>query len=377
MEQNSKNTNKTLQPVFLSFMGTGDPVGNDPREKAERILSQNLIYLCKSKARSAGELARELSVPTPYIEQELEIQCRGANGQYGMLREAGQGKYISNILIVDKEEYAAANKLYSKFAPSFCQCLAGNIETHREKLLSLKKPGSAIDIRLLLWIIISREIWSFNCQVRDELKTFFSDTEPAVRPFTCVAIDAYADNHFYGNDGISAKHICGYSNVYVENLYGNRLQAHFHCGHNISADPLLLLTIRCAKGLALSDLSEEEREIAAKAIQCGYLRKDGNLLEPAIIVLDPDTHNALWGIFDGAGIRTEIRDLAHALAKELSGFMKKHIPAHLMGEYVHYNTCVASNHFFRNVVEECIDRKILNAPENPLGPEGILMILQR
>jgi len=381
MKQNSSNTNMTLKPISLSFIGTGDPVGNDPREKAERALSQNLIYLCKSQPKSAEELARDLHVPMPYIEQELEIQCRGVNGQYGMLRKAGQGKYISNILIVNREEYAAANELYSEYASSFCQCLAEDIAANREKILSLKQPGSPKDIHLLLWIIIPRKIWSFNCQVENELKAIFSDTEPAIRPFTCVAVEAYANagNHFYGNDGISAKHICGYSNIYVENLYGDRLHAHFHCSLDISRDPLLLLTIRCVHGLALSDLSEEEREIAARAIQCGYLRKNGELLEPAIVVLEPDSRDALWNTFGepGAGTRDKTQNLAHTLAAKLSGFMKKHIPAHLMGEYAHYNSCVASNHFFHNVVEECIDREILNAPENPLGPEGVLMVLQR
>lgn len=35
-----------LKPVKLAFLGTGNPCGNDPRSKTERIFSQNLIYLC-------------------------------------------------------------------------------------------------------------------------------------------------------------------------------------------------------------------------------------------------------------------------------------------------------------------------------------------
>lgn len=393
MKQNKHNTNRTLQPVSLTFIGTGNPVGNDPREKADRILSQNLIYLCKSRAASAEELARELNVPMPYIEQELEIQCRGVNGRYGMLRRAGQGKYISNILIVDREEYAAANKLYSKYASSFCQYLAGAIEAGRDRILSVKQLGSPKNISLLFWLLISKAIWSFNCQVQDALQSIFGDTESADRPFTCVAIEAYTEtcSHFYGNDGISAQQICGYSNVYVENLYGDRLQAHFHCNLNLSNDPLLLLTIRSVNGLALSDLSGEEQEIAAKAIQCGYLQKNGEFLEPAIVVLDPDSRQELWNAFSEsmrnigalpqampqAAPRASLQALAQNLASELAGFMKKHIPAHLMGEYAGYNTCVASNLFFHNVVEECISRRILNAPKNPLGPEGVLMVLQK
>ncbi|MDE7222573.1 MAG: RNA polymerase sigma factor [Acetatifactor sp.] len=379
MEQNSLSTNKTLRPVSLSFIGTGDPVGNDPRVKAERILSQNLIYLCRSKARSAEELARELNVPMPYIEQELEIQCQGANGHYGMLQKTEQGKYVANILVVDKEEYEAANGIFEKYSPSFCKSLADGIERNQDKILSLKRLCSAKDSRLLLWILINKVICSFTGQVGDELQSVLSDTEPVSRPFTCVAIEGYPDAHsgFYGNDGIIAQHFCGYSRIYVENLYGNRLQPHFHCDHNISNDALLLLTIRCVGGLPLSSLSEEEQEIAAKAIQCGYLCKNSDSLEPAIVVLDSAScgEKELWKMADM--LLENTRELACALAKDLAGFIKKHIPTHLMGEYPYYNTCIASNHFFHAVVEECISQGILNAPENPLGSEGVLMILTR
>ena len=50
-----ENKNLLLKPVNLAFIGTGNPVGNDPSEKArERLLSQNLIYLCKNEAKTAA-----------------------------------------------------------------------------------------------------------------------------------------------------------------------------------------------------------------------------------------------------------------------------------------------------------------------------------
>ena len=69
-----------LKPIKLAISGTGNPCGNDPRSKTERMFSQNLIYLCKDKPKSAKELSEELSGPRPYIEEELEIQCHGENG---------------------------------------------------------------------------------------------------------------------------------------------------------------------------------------------------------------------------------------------------------------------------------------------------------
>ena len=93
--------NLSLKPIRLAISGTGNPCGNDPRSKAERMLSQNLIYLCKDKPKSAKELSDELCIPMPYVEEELEIQCRGENGSYGMLRKLDNEKYALNILLVD------------------------------------------------------------------------------------------------------------------------------------------------------------------------------------------------------------------------------------------------------------------------------------
>ena len=45
----------------------------------------------------------------PYVEEELEIQCRGENGSYGMLRKLDNEKYALNILLVDYSEYNQAN----------------------------------------------------------------------------------------------------------------------------------------------------------------------------------------------------------------------------------------------------------------------------
>lgn len=379
MKNSNQNINRTLQPVSLFFHGDGNPNGNNPSQKAERILSQNLVYLCKSEAKSAGELARELNVPMPYIEQELEIQCHGLNGSYGLLRKTQQGKYISNILIIDRDEYIAAGEIYQRYVQPFCSCLTAKVQDNRERILAAAPVGHK-DMPLLLWRLTREEVWDFSTQVKKELADYFSDVPLPQRPFTTLAVADYGDqvseNLVYGCDGIQSEGIYGYSRVIVQNMYGPRLQAHFHCGHNISNDPLLLLTIRCADGLPLSSLSEQEQEIAARAIQCGYLRKNGNSLEPAILVFSGSNDPAGSFLNVLGHLSEEACIMAHTLAGELAEFMKKHIPPHLMGEYRFYHSAVTSG-FFHNVAEECIRSGILNAPENPLGPEGVLMILEK
>lgn len=372
-------TNMMLQPISLSFIGSGVPVGNDPSQNAQRTLSQHLLYLCRTEAKTAGELAEEMGIPARYIEEELELQCRGVNGQYGLFRNVGQGKYIANIIVADWDEYTAANGIYGEYVSAFCSHLSDCIAAGQEELRAFLQRSRNKDSNLLLWSLMEDIIGAFVGQVEKELDYSFANQASSDRQFTTVAV-AHTDNLsaqqcFYGCDSIRGQNICGYSYVLVRNLYGGRLRAHFHCGHDIGSDPLLVFTIRCLSGLALSDLSEGEYEIAARAIQNGYLQKRGEMIEPAILVLS----NGIGDYMDFQNLLGSLRGrtqrLAFSVGRELAGFMKECIPRHLRDDYRYYNSGIAAQNFFHDVVEECIRRDILVPPARPLGPEGVLMVL--
>lgn len=378
MKGDSNDRNRITPPVSLTFFGEGAPVGNDPGRTAQSRLSQTLAYLCRAEEKTAARLAEATGIPVPYIEEELKRQCRGANGQYGLLRCTETGKYIANIIIADREEYEAVNTLYRKYASAFCGLLADGVAAGREELeafirRNLHKNAS---LNLLLWALIPDIVGSFVGQVGAGLAGTFANVVPSNRPFTAVAVANMPDhNSFYGCDSIVGHHICGYSDILVRNLYGNRLQAHFRCGHDIAADPLLRLAIRCAEGLPVTALSSEDRETAESAIRQGYLQERDGVLEPAILVLaDGISVYIEFQSLLGA-LEEDARELAHTLAGELGMWMREHIPGHLLGDYPYYNSCLASHSFYHDVVEECIRREILNAPDSPLGSEGMLMVL--
>lgn len=71
-------------------------------------------------------------------------------------------------------------------------------------------------------------------------------------------------------------------------------------------------------------------------------------------------------------LRERTQRPAHSVGGELAGFMKECIPGHLLDDYRYYNSGIASQSFFHDVVEECIRRDILFPPARPLGPEGVL-----
>ena len=369
-----------LKPIKLAISGTGNPCGNDPRSKTERMFSQSLIYLCKDKPKSAKELSEELCVPMPYIEEELEIQCHGENGKYGMLRKLDNGKYVVNIHLVDYDEYDQANKIYEKHLPEFCNIIKTVLKQNKEKILSFPYLSEQKDVRFIMWTLISRTVWDFEEKINKVLaEKYFSDVTPVKRNFSCVAV-AYTDEQkpafdFYGSDGIDATSVGGYKSVFVSNIYGKHIDKHFHCGHNLSHDQKLLMVLRTIGGISIDELSETEKEIAAKAIECGYLRKNGNIIEPKIIVIDRKNDMDFYNFsFD---FNNNMGTVIEQIAAELSVFMRTHIPEHLMNEYQIYTELIAGIRMLSKSIDECINLGLLLEPENKVGAEGMLMIVEK
>lgn len=369
-----------LKPVKLIFSGIGRPCGNNPSIKAERLFSQNLIYLCKDKPKSAKELSEELCFPMPYIEEELEIQCRGENGKYGMLRRLDNGKYATNIIVVDYEEYDQANKIYDKYLPEFCKALKAALEKNEEKILSFPYLSEQNDLRFILWSLISRMSWKFGGRVDQILREkYFADIEPVEREYSCVAV-AYTgeqepDLDFYGCDHIEAASVGGCRSVLVANMYGKHIKEHFHCGHNLSQDPKLLMVLKAIGGIFIDELSVEEKEAAAKAIANGYLRKNGSRIEPGIIVIDKkdarDFYDFSYELTDNMNAVTE------QIAADLAAFMRSHIPEYLMNEYPIYAELIAGVRIQSNVIDACISEGLLVKPKNRICAEGTWMIVEK
>ena len=373
--------NLSLKPIRLAIVGTGNPMGNDPRTKADRDLSQNLIYLCKNKAKTAKELSEELCVPMPYIEDELEIQVYGENGKYGMLRKLDNGKYLTNILLVDYSEYDEANKIYEKRLDEYIPILKANFEKQKQNILLFPYLSEQTDATFILWALISRTIWDFEKRVIETIgKDYFSDIEPVKREFTTVAT-AFRDDMnpnfgFYGCDGIQSNSVWKYRYVHFSNIYGARKEKHFACDHNITNDDKLLLTLKALDGtLSIDELSDTEKEVAAKAIECGHIRKCGKILLPKIVAYEKKFDKAFHNMAIALNENTET--LVNEIAKELSAFMRKNIPEHLMNEYEYYTGCIAGVRFLHETIEACIKEGLLCEPENKIGAEGVLMVIEK
>lgn len=369
----------SLKPVTLAFIGTGDPSGNDPCTKAERILSQNIVYACKDKAKSAKELSEELCVPMPYIEDELDIQIKGENGSYGLLRKEGE-KYIANVIIVDNNEFVAVGKIYTKHVDELSEKLKKHLSENKRAFLDFPYLSPQIDLRFILWSLINDSVWYIKERVDDILEEkFFKDVKLPERKYTTAAVAVKEGTpyggRFYGCDGNETRDFCGYSYVFVRNIYGKRIDKHFYAGQDITNDEKINLTLKAIGGLYVSELTEDQKEIAAKTIECGFLRKSGDILEPQIVTIEfkewEKYRNLLRGYYDS------VEDICNEIAVELHDYIVSHIQKHLLNEYKSYNLLVAGINVLNDLIEKCIEENILTTPKKRIGPEGVLLVVEK
>ena len=374
-EEMTEANNKpvALDDINYVIWGNGQPSWGDPRDGFCRKFSKHILWLCHKKPMSASEIAEELNVPTVYVEEELEILRKGENGEYGLLRRLDNGKYAINFVLLDKDVFEKACSLYTEQLPKICDTITSYIESHREKYLAFPYLNKRVDMNLILWQQISSISYSFSNNVERILRDkYFNNVGNIERPFS---VFGYVDNgkrYGGGNDGIAAENICGYKRVHFNNIYITRIKKHFHCGHNISTDAQLQLAIRAIEGLNISDLSEKEKEQAAKAVECGYLYREGEVLYTKILVSHfTDVYEVSRGLCDGY-----FDSEAELVAEKLASIIKSAIPEYLYSEWGFANS-LANMPILDAVVECLIEKGVLEPPENGIGAEGCWMYVEK
>lgn len=371
--------NLSLKPIRMKFFDTGRVTGNIPSPLANRTLSQNLIYLCKDKEKSAKELSDELCVPMIYVEEELEIQCQGQNGTYGNIRKLCNGKYISNILIADYQEFQDLAEICEKYSEQLSSQFKTNYIKLRKEILSFPYLNAIEDEKFILWAYMLRCSWQLERKICEEVNNYFADIAPTERKYATVAHiydeKITPDYNSYGNCSIVGNSVAGLKTVRMKNSFGKYIDKHFKSGHNISNDEKILMLLKSIGGLSVELLTESEKEIAARAIECNYVRKVGNMIEPKIVTFEQKDEYYFEQLavelceFDNGIIKD--------IAKEISQYMRNHIQKHLLNEYQNYLCLIAFARIPTILIEGCIKENLLYKPVDRLGGEGVILIVEK
>lgn len=374
------NMNELKKPIMLEqidyeIIGTGNPDWGDPRDVCTRQLSKHIVWSCFRKPKTVTEISKELNIPMPYVEEELDILTKGANGEYGLLREVGKGRYGINFILLDKQDAERSHNIYLSKMPRITEIICNHIEEHKDEYLALPYLNHNVSLSLILWKHFNEMSFILKGMVENYLKEeFFADVEEAKRPFS---VFGYVDNgKYYGcsHDGIGGYNICGYSAVGLENISISWIKQHFSFGHNIGNDKQIQLAVRAIHGISVCEITEEEKEIVAKAIECGYIYREGDMLYTKILVYSIEQREEIYKITYDIG--KKFTDIAREIATEISLLMKKRIPDYLLNEFKYVNS-VAGIPLVEAMAEVLIEKGYLEVPEYGIGAEGCWMYVKK
>ncbi len=361
-----------LDNINYIIWGKGSPTWGDPRSVCTRMFSRHIVWLCRKKPMSASEIAEELNVPTVYVEEELEILTKGENGKYGLLRRTENGRYAINFILMDKNSIEKAHALYTEQLPKICDIISEYIEKHKEEYLSFPYLNQKVDLNLILWQQVFVMSQAFSDNVERVLKErYFSQYEKQDRPFSVFGYADYGKTCGGGWDEADAANVCGFSKIHLENIYTTRIKKHFGCDLNVSGDPLIQMALLAIDGLDRNTLSEKEKEHAAKAVECGYLFRDGDMLYTKILACSMKDYGRLFEISNGLceGFFEKNAEIA---AEKMAALIKRSVPEYLLGEWRLANR-LANMPVFDGVVEALIEKGILTPPKDGIGAEGCWM----
>ena len=250
------------------------------------------------------------------------------------------------------------------------------MEDRKADYLAFPYLNKKVDRNLILWQQVYALANAFPRRVAYNLKKdHFSDFPKPDRPFSVFGYVDNGDRYGSGWDIVFAKNVCGFSDIRLDNIYISRIQKHFSCGLDVANEPKIQLALRAIKGLDIASLSEAEKEHAAKAIACGYLYREGDMLYTKILVSPFSENGRLFAISDT--LQTGYFDAdAEIVAEKLAALIRKSVPDYLLGEWRLANN-LASLPMLDSVVEYLIEKGILTPPENGIGAEGCWMSVQK
>lgn len=260
----------------------------------------------------------------PFIlSMNLKFLTKGENGKYGLLRKMENGRYAINFIFMDKDVIEKVHALYIDQIPKICEIISDYIENHKNQYLSFPYLNKKVDLNLILWQQVFTMSQAFSDNVESILaEKHFSQYGKTDRPFS---VFGYVDNgkHYDGGwDGVNAANVCGFSEIHLDNIYVTRIQKHFSCGLNVSDDSQIQLALRAIDGLDVSTLSEADKEYAAKAIKCGYLYRDGDMLYTKILVCSMKDSDRLFEISKGL-CKSYFDEDAKIVAEKIAMLIKK------------------------------------------------------
>jgi len=166
--ENKRDSQKLRQITFteIKYFGYLGLLNIDTSYFFSKSLTQNIAFSAYHKAKSSIEIAKELSVPVAFVEDEISHLVDN-----GYMNKAPNSKYLTNIYVIEssKEREERINEVYSKYAELVCEMYIPLLFESIKKIDADFVYTPQNDKNFLMWTIVAYACWKRLSIIRNKI----------------------------------------------------------------------------------------------------------------------------------------------------------------------------------------------------------------
>lgn len=328
---------RSYNPERLSFSASGNQPSGLPWSAVQRKIPVNILCEANNNPSTVEELAIELGIAAPYMEDEVDILEKSE-----LLKKLDDGKYITNFFIAPSECIEEVNALCEDFAydnyKKFWQVASDFVAKHYaefigESTMSEQDATMFFFLKLVTTVkeTVDGDVWG-RFKRRDGGNWGFIGYEQGARRGRINAC-GFGDNGAIISNDCNKLHLRCY--VDVNGMFGKRIYKD-RC--YVRSDDLPAIRELVKNGYGTEGFTDLQKNILDRFCDNGYFVKDGDKYKPTILIFEGDKLSELINLMI-CEHREEYDALVAAMRKlhnDAVGVISKYSVPYLKDDFDYY-----------------------------------------
>ena len=328
---------RSYDPKRLSFLASGSQPSGLPWGAVQRKIPVNILCEANNNPSTVEELAIELGIAAPYMEEEVDILEKSE-----LLKKLDDGKYITNFFIAPSECIEEVNALCEDFAyynyKKFWQVASDFVTKHYAEFIG-ESTMSEQDATMFFFLKLVTTVketadgaaWG-RFKRRDGGNWGFIGYEQGARRGRINAC-GFGDNGAIISNDCNKLHLRCY--VDVNGMFGKRIYKD-RC--YVRSDDLPAIRELVKNGYGTEGFTDSQKNILDRFCDNGYFIKDGDRYKPTILIFEGDKLSELINLMI-CEYREEYDALVAAMRKlhnDAVGVISKYSVPYLKDDFDYY-----------------------------------------
>lgn len=279
---------RSYNPERLSFSASGNQPSGLPWSAVQRKIPVNILCEANNNPSTVEELAIELGIAAPYMEEEVDILEKSE-----LLKKLDDGKYITNFFIAPSECIEEVNELCEDFAydnyKKFWHTASDFVTKHYAEFIG-ESTMSEQDATMFFFLKLVTTVketsdgaaWG-RFKRRDGGSWGFIGYEQGARRGRINAW-SFSDNGTIMCDDCNKLHLRGY--IGDNGRFGKQIYKD-SCFYIDSKD-LAVIRELVKNGYSTEGFTDLQKNILDRFCDNGYFVKDGDKYKPTVLVFEGD-----------------------------------------------------------------------------------------